>query len=303
MVSRSFPVTGAPGGPSPRAITLLVALLCLIWGSTWLVIREGLVALPPFLAAAMRFSVASALMFGVARWLSVREGGSRPPLRLVLVMGGFNFALSYGVVYWVEQTLPSALTSVLWGVYPLIAALISHVYLPGERIGRTQAIGFLLGFLGVLLLFLTDVPRIGGRALLSALILLVSPLVVAIATAVVKRHGQGVSSLRLNRDSMALGALLLWCAALIFERDRPAEWTGPAIFSVIYLAVAGTVVTFGIFFWLLRFAPAFKLAVVPFITPAVALLLGYFIGGESIGVSTLFGLGLILLGVLAVTRG
>ena len=302
-MSTSEAVSGPRRQPSPRTITLLVGLLCLLWGSTWLVIREGLVDLPPCLAAALRFSIAAALMCGVAHWLSAREGGTRAPLRLVLIMGGFNFALSYGVVYWVEQTLPSALTSVLWGVYPLIAAVLSHFYLPGERISRTNATGFLIGFLGVVLLFSTDVLKLGGNALSSALVLLISPLVVAMATAVVKRHGQGVSSLRLNRDAMALGAVLLWSASLIFEQDREANWSGFAIFSIFYLAVMGTVVTFGVFFWLLRFAPAFKLSIVPYLTPAVALLLGHFIGGEPIGGTTLLGLGLILLGVLAVTRG
>ena len=288
--------------PGPQLITALVGLLCLLWGSTWVVIRQGLEDLPPLFSAAIRFSISALLMAVVARSLSRREGGGRSPLWLSLTMGGMTFALSYAVVYRVEQTLPSALTSVLWGVYPMIAAVICHLYLPGERLTRASGLGFLIGFVGVLFLFLTDVVNVGANAVPAALLLLVSPLAVAIATAVVKRHGEGVSSLKLNRDAMGIGAILLWVAYLVFERDAEATWSGSAVFSILYLSIAGTVVTFGIFFWLLRFAPAFKLAVIPYVTPAVALLLGYFVAGEPIGLTTLVGMGLILLGVLTVTR-
>ena len=74
-------------------------------------------------------------------------------------------------------------------------------------------------------------------------------------------------------------------------------WTPRAIFSIAYLAVAGTVVTFGLYFWLLRFAPASSLSLIAYVTPAVALVLGWGFGGESITAFTLAGAVLILIGV------
>lgn len=289
-------------GPGARAVSLLVGLLCLLWGSTWMVIREGLEDLPPFLSAAVRFTIAALLMAVVASRLAGREGGARPTRSLVLMMGVFNFAVSYGIVYWVEQYLPSALTSVLWAIFPLVMAILSHLFLPAERIRPLGALGFLLGFAGVTLLFLTDVRALGADALPAAMVLLVSPLVVAFATLYVKKHGEGTSSLRLNRDAMFLGAALLWVVVFLFERDAPVSWSGAAVASVAYLSVVGTVVTFGVYFWLLRFAPAYKLSVIPYLTPAVALALGAFVAGEPVGPMTLVGMGMILAGVLLVSR-
>ncbi|MBI4879073.1 MAG: EamA family transporter [Planctomycetes bacterium] len=295
MTARAHP------SPSTLRVLLLVALLSLIWGSTWLVIREGLEDLPPFSSAAMRFLFAALLMAGVARLLAAREGGADPPLRLVLVMGFLNFATSYGVVYWAERVLPSALASVLWAVYPIIQGILSHLALPGEGLRLSQGAGFLLGFAGVVLLFVTDIQSVGPGATTAGLVLLISPAVVAVATTYIKRCGAGVSSLKLNRDGMILGAALLTALALCTERDAELRWTGQAVFSVAYLSVVGTVVTFSIFFWLLRYAPAYQLAVIPYVTPAVALLLGFFVAGEPLGPATLAGMGLILGGVVLVT--
>ena len=146
-----------PGGPGLLVTNLSIALLCLVWGSTWFVIREGLEDLPPFTSAGARFALAAAIMFCVSPVLARREGGRVPPLGLVFVMGLMNFAASYGIVYWSETRLPSGLVALLWAVYPMLMGAIGHVYLPGESLVPRQWLGLGVGFLGVLLLFWTDV--------------------------------------------------------------------------------------------------------------------------------------------------
>ena len=138
----------------PRARThLLVGLLCLVWGSTWLVIREGLADIPPFTAAAARFLAAAILMLALAPRLARVEGGARPDLRMTLVMGVLNFGVSYAVVYWTETILPSGLVCVLWSTFPMMLALISHVWLPEERLVGRQWLGLAGGFLGIVLFY------------------------------------------------------------------------------------------------------------------------------------------------------
>jgi drug/metabolite transporter (DMT)-like permease len=288
--------------PGPLAILLLTGLLCCIWGSTWVVIEGGLDDLPPFTSAAARFLLAAAGMTALAPWLARREGGSPPPLRLTLVLGTANFGCSYAIVYWSETRLPSGLVSVLWAIYPMVQAILGHRFLPGERLVGSQFAGFGLGFLGVVLLFGTDLRRIGPEAAPAGATLLLSPLLSALGTTFVKRHGRSVSSVRLNRNGMWIGAGLLSLAALLFERQAPARWTPGALSSVLYLAIAGTVIAFGIFFWLLRHAPANRLGVISYVIPAVALTLGVLLRGEPVTSFTVGGLGLILLGVFLVHR-
>lgn len=274
-----------------------MALLCLIWGSTWIVIRGGLRDLPVFTSAGLRFALAAACLALLAPRLARLEGGTRAPRWLVAVVGTTNFALSYGIVYWCEQRLPSSLMAVLWSTYPMMMAVVGHLALPGERLRPRNAAGFLLGFAGVLLLFATDLRALGPEALGAALVALCSPLVSAFGTGALKRWGSGCSSVRLNRDAMALAACLLLAAAWLVERDATPQWTPRALASLVYLALAGTVVTFSTYFWLLRRARASRLALISYVVPLVAIALGAGLGGEHVGPTTVLGAGAILGGV------
>ncbi len=293
---------GGARRPSALAAALAFALLCLLWGSTWVVIKEGLDDLPPLTSAAMRFALAGVAMAVLVPALRAREGGSTPPIWLWLVLGAGNFALSYGLVYLTESHLPSGLVSLLWGVYPLMMAAIAHLWLPGERLRGLQWLGFVVGFLGLVRLYASDVRTFGAEALLWALLLMLSPLVSAIGTALVKRHGGDSSSLLLNRNGMLTGAVLLGAAAFLFERDATATWSRAAVFSVVYLALAGTVTTFGLYFWLLRTTAANRLGLIAYVTPVLALALGSVVRGEEVRSSTVSGGVLILCGMLLVMR-
>lgn len=281
----------------------MIALLCLVWGSTWVVIKFGLRDLPPFTSAAVRFALAGLVMAMVTPLLRAREGGTSPPTWLWVVLGSLNFALSYGIVYRTEAHLPSGLTAVLWGVYPMMMAAIAHAWLPGERLRARQMWGFALGFLGLVLLYAVDVTGLGPGSLGVALVLLCSPFVSAVGTALVKRHAAGTSSLALNRNAMLLGAVLLALASRVLEGDVEPRWTPAAVASVVYLAVCGTVLTFGLYFWLLRSVDANRMGLIAYVTPAVALFLGTTLGGEPITASMVAGALLVLCGVLLVVRG
>lgn len=289
----------------PRRVVgdLLIALLCLIWGSTWIVIKFGLADLPPFTSAGVRFALAALVMTVASALLGGREGGVRPPRWLSLALGVLSFGVSYAVVYWSETRLPSGLVSVLWSVFPILMAVSGHWFLPGESLRAGQWLGFVIGFAGVGLLFFTDLKHFGAGAIPAALILLLSPLAATVGTTLVKRHGAGVSSLALNRDAMWIGASLLCIAAFTTERDVPLHWTGPAIFGVVYLAIVGTAVAFGLYFWLLRHRPANHLSLISYVTPAIALLLGALLGETPITRYTLAGSFLILVGVALAVRG
>ena len=301
--------SGQPGyGPAPmrppaqRTINLLIAILCVLWGSTWIVIRGGLEDLPPFLSAGARFCVAGVLMVALALLIGRKESGRKPPAHMWILHGSLNFAASYGIVYYTEQVLPSGLVAVLWGVYPMMMAASGHLFLPGEQLRGRQWLSFLVGFVGLLLLFATDLQAFGAVGVPAAAILLVSPFVSVIGTTVVKKYGTDTNSTLLNRNGMLLGAALLMLCSLAFEQDSEASWTWPAIFSVGYLAVGGTVITFGIYFWLLRYAPAYKLSLIAYVTPAIALFLGWIVDDEPVTLYTLAGSALIMGGVLGVVR-
>jgi drug/metabolite transporter (DMT)-like permease len=295
----SVPPTVAPS----RAVMLSCAvLLCLFWGSTWFVIQDGLRDLPPLFSAAVRFSVAAALMFPLAPWIRRFEGGEPPPASIWILVGLTNFALSYGIVYVVETTLPSGLVCVLWSVFPMLMAIGGHWTVSGERLRGHQWLGFLGGFAGIVLLFRHDLHDLGPGAAPMAALLLLSPAVAAYGTLAMKKRAAHCSSALINRNGMTLGAALLWLASAVLEPGAEVDFGARAVFGVAYLAVFGTVVSFGLYHWMLRHAAAFRLSLISYVTPAIALLLGWAAGDEPVRGSTLAGTGMILVGVAAVLR-
>ena len=267
-----------------------------------MVIKSGLRDLPPFTSAGARFAVAALIMIAVAALLGSREGGTKPPVWLWIVQGTASFAISYGIVYHAETILPSGLVSLLFGVYPMLQAAAGHFFLDEERLGPRQWLGFLVGLGGLFLLFRTDLQGFGPEGIPTGLLLFVSPLAVVIGTTLVKKFGRNVSSTLLNRNGMFFGAALLLAVAFVLERDAGVAWTVPAVASVLYLAIMGTVVTFTLFFWLLRYCPAHRMALIAYVTPAIALFLGWAFAGEPVTVWTLSGAACVLFGVLLVVQ-
>jgi drug/metabolite transporter (DMT)-like permease len=278
-------------------VIALMALLSATWGSTWVVIGLGLTDVPPFTGAALRFILAGAVMAAIAPLLARREGGGRAPRLVVWAQAFCQFGFNYALVYMSETILPSGLVSVLWATFPLMMALAAHFITKRERLGARQWSGMLLAFSGIVLLFATDVAEVGPRGLAMAFLVLLAPASVVWSTLLIKYRAGGASSAYLNRDSMLLGAGMLLALALVFERDLPVRLTPTALFSILYLALIGSVLGFGVYLWLLRSVPAYRLSIISFMVPVFALVLGAVVRGEPLGVTTAFGALLVLSGV------
>src|SRR5262245_3668750 len=133
-------------------VPLLVALLCLVWGSTWWAIRLCLQDQRPLSWAALRFCVAGLVMAAVAPRLARLEAAPPPPRWLWITSGLTNFAGSYGLLYAAETVVPSGVAAVLWSIFPLLMAGSAVLFL-GERLRARQLAGFVVSFLGILTVF------------------------------------------------------------------------------------------------------------------------------------------------------
>ena len=112
----------------------------------------------------------------------------------------------------------------------------------------------------------------------------------------------GLSVREVQVASAWIGGVALLCVALLTERDAEFEWTQAAVISLTYLTLVGTVVAFGVYFWLLRYAPAHLLGLIAYVTPIIALTLGATIDDEPVGWHTLLGGALVFSGVGLVVR-
>ncbi len=280
----------------------LYALLCVIWGSTWLVIKIGYGGLGPFNVAALRFFLAGALLAPIVPLFGARWPRGTTEWGLVFWVGLVLFAADYGLIYWAEQYLESGLTAILFATLPLITIAFAHVYVPGDRITGRKLAGTLLAFVGVIALFgdhvRLDADKTGPMAAIIA-----SAVCAATAGVASKRHGAALHPAALNAPAMLVGAAALLAASLIagdgFAVPRDAATWG----AIAYLAIAGSVVTFLIYFSLLKTWSVTSLSFISVFTPAIALFLGFIFLDERPTLWTLAGTALILTGVtLALTH-
>jgi len=284
----------------PVRIALLAAL-CLIWGSTWLAIKIGLEDVPPFLGAAIRFAIASTILFTLSRLQRVPFPRSRRAHLGLLALGLNSFAMSYGVVYWAEQILPSGLTAVLFATHPLLVLVLAHLVIESERITMRRAAGVVLGFAGVVFVFRSDLGVADPRAGFAMLVLMLSPLAAATSNVAIKRWGARMHVYNLTTLPMAYGSVVLFLISFLTEDPAAARWTPSAVGSILFLAVCGSVIAFVVFYSLLKRVAVSSLALISYIFPVVAVALGWVVLGERLDPIAGVGTAAVVLGIAIAT--
>ncbi len=269
-----------------------------VWGSTWLAIKIGLATVPPFLAAGLRFVIASVTLFTILRVRGIVIPWTAEARRVYLTLGILSFSIPFALVYWGQAFIPSGLSSILFAAYPFWVALFSHVLLPNERLDMVTIAGVTLGFLGLVVIFAPDVSMASPRALEGMMAVLASTVLQGFVLVVVKKYGQQVSAFAMNFVGMSIGAVVLLALAVSTEPVSTVAWNPSGVASILYLALIGSVLTFVSYFWLLKRMDPVYLSLTSFVNPIVAILLGAVILGERLASTVLAGAGMVLIGIL-----
>lgn len=274
----------------------LFGLLCLIWGSTWLVIKVGYGGLGPFNVAGVRFAIAAIVLSAIVPAVGAQWPRGRSEWTLVLVVGLLLFGGDYGLIYWAEQYIDSGLTAILFGTFPLMTMVAAHVYVPGEQFTKRKLAGGALAFAGVVALF-GDRLNVNVSALGPMAAVLGAVACAAVSNVATKRHGKSIHSAALNATTTMVGAVvLLAMSAFTGEAPRlPHDATSWA--AVGYLSVVGSVVAFLIYFSLLKTWDSTTVSFFAVFTPIIAIILGAIVLGERLSIWSLAGAALILAGV------
>ncbi len=202
--------------PSTPVATFWFAVLVCIWGTTWAAIRVGLEGIPPFTGAFLRFALAASVLLLLAPRLGADLSGDWRTWRVWILSGLLTFTISYGVVYWAEQWVPSGLASILFATFPLLTALGALVLLPGEKLRRPMLAGIALGLIGIIVIFSEDLSKLGSEnVLFASIVFMLSPISSALGSVLVKRWGAGIHPVAMTAVPMAIGGALLGCVALV----------------------------------------------------------------------------------------
>ncbi len=282
---------------------VLYALCCVLWGSTWLVIKIGLEDLPPFLFAAARMAIASLVVAPLAfrsGWPALPKG----EWAWLSLVGSLQLGVSYAAVFFAERFISSGLTATLFCSYPILVIAFAHLLIVGERATALHVSSAALGICGIVLLEgpLIGPVRIDSEAALGLLLPLGAAATSALGNVLQKKH-LGSVPLGVNLWAQTLiGAIALFALHGLFEEGQAAHFTPRAMAALLYLAVPGTVITFLALFWLLPRIPLALIGAIPLIDTLVALVLGALVLHETIGWRLAVGGGFVLSGAALASR-
>jgi len=280
-------------------ILVIFSLLCLAWGSTWGVIRLGLESLTPFISVGLRFTLASILILIVMKFRNVKIQMDKIALRLYFIMGFGSFVIPFGLVYWAEQFVPSGLSAVLFAVYPFFVVLFSYLAIPSEVIGFSRIFGIVFAFTGIITIFYDGLNIDIASYIWGMFAIVLSGIMQAGNAVTLKKYGQHLDPLSMNFIPMIMAGISLVIIGVLVEDTSKLIFDSKAFFSIIYLAVIGTVLTFTSYYWLLKRVSVILLSLIAFITPILALIIGWIFFAEKLSDRVLAGSVLVLLGLLA----
>lgn len=288
---------------TPIRIFLVYVLLCLVWGSTWMAIRASLESLTPFISGGIRFLLAAFFILILMKVKGVSLQKDKESIRLYFLMAFFSFVIPYGLVYWAEQFVPSGLASVLFGVYPFFVAIFSYFRLTDESIGKLKIVGMSLGFLGIIVIFSDSLTADFSTLLLGMIAVALSGIIQAWIAVTLKKSGKHLNPLSMNFIPMLIAGIVGLIIGFLLEDLSKLKIDNTAIISVTYLALFGSVVTFTSFYWLMKRINVILLSLVAFITPIVALILGWIFYNEILTTEHIIGSIMVLAGLLLANLG
>jgi drug/metabolite transporter (DMT)-like permease len=281
------------------AVGVALVLVYILWGSTYLAIRFADETMPPLLMGCLRFVIAGGLLFG---WglLRRRRGEPLPTLvqwRSATIIGAALLMAGNGGVIWAEQHVPSGIAAIVVALVPLHMAWLDRIFY-GQPISRWTVAGIVAGFAGLLVLVQ---PSGGAHLDMGGIAVL---LVGSFCWAAGSLYARGApmprsAALGIGMQMLAGGVLLGLAGAATGEIGQlhvgaigQKSWL-----SVGYLVVAGSLIGFTAYAWLIRNARTSLVSTYAYVNPIVAVLLGAAFASEPITVRTLVAGGIILAGV------
>ena len=283
---------------------LVFIILCLIWSSTWVVLKIGLYSLPPFLSAGLRFSLAFTILFVYATVMKIKLPRGMKPHLFSILFGFLNFTGGYAFVYWGQQYIASGLGSILFSVMPFYVLIFSIRLLPEDKVTAKKFVGVIFGFIGVLIIFrdLLHIEKLDVNVLWGMIALVTAPVFTALGTILGKKARQSYNPIALITFPMIYASITFYILSFIFEQDLKAVFDFNAIFSLIYLAVFGTVIAFVLYFWMLKNNSAVIMSMITFVTPPLALVWGWILLNEPVTPYLIIGMICILAGIFIVRK-
>jgi drug/metabolite transporter (DMT)-like permease len=287
-----------PRPASPLAVGVAYAIVCVVWGSTYLFIKLGVEVLPPYLLGGVRFSIAGSILVAACLVMG-RPLPDWGTFRRAAVVGILLLVIGNGLLNLSEQHLSSGLAALLVASFPIWTVLIARFGKGGERLGPSGWAGLAVALAGVAILvrpfeYGVESSWTGVAAALTASFMW------AIGTVYARRSLAGADPIGASAVETIVAGPLMLGVHVALERGEPVAWGGQAWLAIGYLALVGSLVGFTAFVFITAHMTSSKVGTYAYVNPVVAVLLGWLVLEEPVTWRLALGGATILAGLLLI---
>ena len=284
--------------------TLLYIITVIIWGSTWLAITFQLGSVPPELSVAYRFALASLILFA---YIALRRLPARYSFKqhaFFALQGLFLFSLNYILVYLAESFLTSGLVAIVFSTIIVFNVVFGTLFLQNP-VRLRVILGGTIGLLGLALVFWPELSTLdlSSERAVGLLLAFLATISASLGNIISARNQRSeLPVIQTNAFGMAYGALIMFVLALLRGAPLTFDASSEYIFSMLYLALFGSVIAFGTYLTLLGRIGPDRAAYVTVTFPIIALLLSTMFEGLTWTLFQISGVVLVMAGNVIVLR-
>jgi drug/metabolite transporter (DMT)-like permease len=279
---------------------LIFASLGFFWGSSYLFIKIGVETLSPFVLVAGRLAIGAALLGVVLALSKVPVPRERRTYGHLLVMAILNIVIPFSLITWGEQTIDSALASILNATVPLFTIVLAALVLSDEPITINRVVGLMVGFAGVVVLTSPSLGSGFGGSLPGELAMIGSSMAYAAGNVYARRNVRGLHPMLPAFFQVFFAFLITFVLAVVFENPLGQAIQASSIFSVVWLGIFGSGLAYLAFFRLLGHWGSTRSSMVAYLLPVVGIVLGVLVLNEVVDTRVLAGTVLVIGGVALV---
>jgi drug/metabolite transporter (DMT)-like permease len=281
-----------------------LAGICLIWGTTFLVMRIGVMQFPPFLFAAIRQIIAGIIMCGFLVLIKKEKFPSWNVIRIQVFRGFLMITCGNGLVSWAEVFVPSGLAAIICSTMPVMVILINLSVNRAETPNWIISLGVVTGLSGILLVFseyLADFANANYRA--GIILIFIATLTWAVGSILTKRKSYNTSPFLNAGLQIFFGGIFCLPFSAVFDNLTDIVWSGEVMLALSYLILLGSVAAFSMYAYVLTHLPITIASLYSYVNPLVAVVLGWLVLSEKLNVKIGLAFIITVVGIYLVNYG
>ncbi len=281
-----------------------LGVVCILWGTTFLGIRIGVQDIPPFLFAAIRMVMAGAILTGSMIWFAKAKLPSKEVIFRQALAGFSLFTLGNGLIGLAEVHIPSGITAIICSMIPIWVTLINLGTSSDERPTLPVFLGLAIGLSGIVLMFSNNLSDFNNASFgWSLLLIFIANMGWSFGSVWVKRKNQTQNTFVVAGLQMFFGGVFLLLASILFDDYSTLTWSSSAVWSLVYLIIFGSVISFACFSYAVKKLPITIVSLYAYVNPIVAVILGSLVLGEEFNVRIAIAMIVTVAGIYIVNKG